>query len=232
MLEVRDLSAFYGTAKILHGLSLSIAEGDRVAILGRNGAGKSTLLKSIMNAGPDVQGRVVWNGTDLGSTAHFKRVKNGLALVPEDRRIFSHLTVVENLEFAARFCGRDPFEIEEMFRVFPQIGELRTRLGFQLSGGQQQILALARGIIVRPSLLLLDEPTEGVSPVLVQELARVVSDICIRLRISLLLCEQNIWFARQCTQSVMIIDSGEIVFRGDWEEFDANPEVKIRYLAV
>lgn len=234
MLDVNKIDAFYGDSHILHGMSLKIGEGERFAILGRNGAGKSTLLKSIMNADPIVKGEISWNGKALGSTPNYARSKLGLTLVPEDRRIFSHLTVLENLTMAqyAMPRGAKALDAEEVLSYFPMLVPLASRYGDQLSGGQQQLVAFARALMARPKLMLLDEPTEGLAPIIVEQLAQDVISACDREGVALLLCEQNIWFARQCTSEVAVIDSGQTVFSGDWAEFDRRDDIKNRYLAM
>jgi len=234
MLEVAGLHAWYGDSHVLQGVELSVGDGARVAVVGRNGAGKSTLFKSVLNAGPRIEGRVAFDGHDLGTLAAFRRARLGLSLVPEDRRIFPHLTVLENLSITrhAAIAGRDSLPPTELLTAFPMLGPLTRRLGTQLSGGQQQMLAVARGFLPRPRLLLLDEPTEGLAPVIVQQLARAVVDLCAANGTALLLSEQNLWFARHCTDRVHVLDSGRVVFEGDWAAFDAQPEIKNRYLAV
>ena len=203
-------------------------------MLGRNGAGKSTLFKSIMNAGPRVGGLVEWDGEAFGTLSAFRRARLGLSLVPEDRRIFPHLNVVENLAIArhATPSGQAAAQPEELLAMFPMLQPLVKRMGNQLSGGQQQMLAVARGLLPKPRLLLLDEPTEGLAPVIVQQLARAVVEACSAAGTALLLSEQNIWFARQCTDTLHILDSGRIVFTGDWASFDRSGDIKSRYLAV
>jgi branched-chain amino acid transport system ATP-binding protein len=234
MLEVSDLNAYYGDSHILQGIALSVAAGKRVAVLGRNGAGKSTLFKSIMNAGPRVIGTVNWNGQALGHMAAFRRARMGLALVPEDRRIFSQMTVMENLIVAREAApkGSKTVNPEDMFNMFPMLSDLRERFGNQLSGGQQQMVAVARGFMACPQLLLLDEPTEGLAPVIVEQMAKSVVAMCESTGASLLLSEQNIWFARHCTDYLYVLDTGRPVFHGDWAAFDADGQVKARYLAV
>jgi branched-chain amino acid transport system ATP-binding protein len=229
MLRVTELDAFYGDSHILHGISLHVSPGGRMALLGRNGAGKSTLLKSIMNAGPRIQGHVVFDNTDLARLPTFRRARLGLCLVPEDRRIFAHMTVLENIRFA---MPDRTASAEAVLANFPMLAELGARLGGQLSGGQQQMLAMARAVAARPRLLLLDEPTEGLAPVIVEQMAADVSALAARESLTLLICEQNIWFARACTDRVTIIDSGSIVFAGDWNDFERNEEIAHRYLAV
>lgn len=234
MLEIDNIDAFYGDSHILHGLSMSVAKGERVAVLGRNGAGKSTLLKSIMNADPRVKGRISFDGTDLSSKPNYVRARMGLCLVPEDRRIFTHLTVRENLEMARYALPRSTaaHDVDEVLGRFPILESLGHRFGDQLSGGQQQLVAIARGLMARPRLILLDEPTEGLAPIIVESLVSDVVNACESEGAGLLLCEQNIWFARQCTQKVAVIDSGHIVFSGDWSTFDERPEIKNKYLAM
>jgi branched-chain amino acid transport system ATP-binding protein len=234
MLQVKSINAFYGQSHILHGVTLSVPEGRRVSVLGRNGAGKSTLLKAITNSGPRVQGEVVFGSQALADTAWYRRARLGLALVPEDRRIFTHITVEENIELARFSASRERPAIKpsEIFERFPMLGPLRHRYGGQLSGGQQQMLAVARAIAARPRLLLLDEPTEGLAPVIVEDMARHVLKVCEEDNVSLLLVEQSIWFARQCTDRIYVIDTGRIVFEGDWSSFDAHDDVRNKHLAL
>ncbi|MDQ7973393.1 MAG: ATP-binding cassette domain-containing protein [Rhodocyclaceae bacterium] len=234
MLDVRDLDAFYGDSHILFNLRLAVGAGQRVALLGRNGAGKSTLLKSVMNAGPRVRGTVRFDNQDIGALPTHRRTRLGLSLVPEDRRIFTHLTVAENIAMAryGASAQRPAVPVPEIMQRFPMLAPLQQRYGGQLSGGQQQLLAVARAMAASPSLLLLDEPTEGLAPIIVEEMAHDVVRSCNERNVALLLCEQNIWFARRCTQYVYVIDTGRIVFEGDWATFDANPQIQQRYLAL
>lgn len=234
MLEVAGLNAFYGESHIVQDVGFSVTEGQRVALIGRNGVGKTTILKSLMNAGPKVAGTVCWDGQDLGPMPTYKRVRLGLTLVPEDRRILPEITVLENLEMAARGVrgAREPRGPRDVLRSFPMLVPLEKRPGERLSGGQQQMLAVARAIVARPRLMLLDEPTEGLAPVIVQQLAEAVVQTCRDAKTALLLCEQNLWFARRCTDRVHVVESGRIVFSGDWATFDADESIRRRYLAV
>jgi ABC-type branched-subunit amino acid transport system ATPase component len=233
-IELRSVNSFYGQSHVLHDVRLSLRPGERVAILGRNGAGKTTLLKSILNAGPRVAGEIVFEGRMLGDMPVFQRARLGIALVPEDRRILNHLTVLENIAMSRFSCGpaRAAIDPGEMVRKFPMLEPLQRRYGGQLSGGQQQVLATARAVAARPSLLLLDEPTEGLAPVIVEQLARDLVDVCQRSGNSLLLSEQNIWFARRCTTRLYVLETGRIVFDGDWPTFDADESIKGRHLTV
>ena len=234
MLELRGVNAWYGESHVLHDIGLKVEDGQRVAILGRNGAGKSSLLKSIMNGEPRVDGDVEWNGQKLGRLASFRRARMGMALVPEDRRIFTHITVAENIDKAryATNAERPAIPSAEILQRFPMLTPLGDRLGGQLSGGQQQMLAVARAIAARPRLLLLDEPAEGLAPVIVEQLARDVKAVCEADNVALLLSEQNVWFAKQCTDYVYVIGTGHIVFAGDWKDFDRNSEMVHKHLAL
>lgn len=233
MLDIGPIDAFYGDSHILHNISLRVAQGERVSVLGRNGAGKSTLLKSVMNAGPRVRGAIKLDGTELGTLASYRRARMGLALVPEDRRIFPHITVMDNIRIVSAAAGPQGIvDTDTILSAFPMIATLVDRYGSQLSGGQQQMVAVARGIAARPKLLLLDEPTEGLAPVIVNQMAASVTTLCDQLGIGLLLSEQNIGFARHCTSSVYVIENGHLVYHGSWADFDARPDIKERHLSV
>jgi branched-chain amino acid transport system ATP-binding protein len=234
MLELGHVNAFYGQAHILHDISLKLGEGERIAVVGRNGAGKSTLLKSVMNAGPTVQGDVRFDGRPLGNLGASDRVRLGLSLVPEDRRIFTHITVSENIRLAQHGVGRKEGlpTLGQIAGMFPLLTDLMGRLGGQLSGGQQQVVAVARAVAARPRLMLLDEPTEGLAPIIVEALARTLSEACDAYGIGLLLGEQSLWFARQLASRVLVLDVGSVVFSGDWAAFDRATELVERYLAV
>ncbi|HWS73543.1 MAG TPA: ABC transporter ATP-binding protein [Quisquiliibacterium sp.] len=234
LLKVEGLDAWYADSHVLFGVALEVRQGQGVALLGRNGAGKSTLLKGVMDAGPRVAGRVELAGQPLAGLSTEKRARLGLMLVPEDRRIFPHLTVAQNLELAGHAAPRGvaPLSVKEICERFPMIASLTERQGYQLSGGQQQLVAVARGIVSRPRVMLLDEPAEGLAPLIVQELAEEVRRIREREGAALLLAEQNVSFARHCTDFVYLLDTGRVVFSGTWQAFDAQPELKTRYLAV
>ncbi|WP_420997947.1 ABC transporter ATP-binding protein [Cupriavidus sp. 30B13] len=234
MLELRDVSAFYGDSIALHSVSLRVGARQGVALLGRNGAGKSTLLKSIVGGGPSVRGSVRFDGQELGGVATHLRVRRGLALVPEDRRIFAHLSVAENLAIARHGAraGTACHDVAQSCGLFPLLGGLLERKGTQLSGGQQQVLAVARGLVTRPRCLLLDEPTEGVAPLIVAQMAEQIRHACALEGTALLVAEQNVWFARACSEYVYVMDAGNIVFSGTWADYDRRPEIAERYLAL
>lgn len=234
MLELQNVSAFYGDSLALNGVSLRVEPRQGVALLGRNGAGKSTLFKSIAGGGPSVRGEVVLDGQSLMRRPTHERIRLGIAFVPEDRRIFPHLTVEENLEIARHGAGagRECQPLQQSYQLFPLLAGLKDRMGTQLSGGQQQILAVARGMVARPRYLLLDEPTEGVAPLIVQQMAQQIVSACQQEGIALVVAEQNVWFARQCSEYVYVMDTGQLVFEGTWADYDAHPEVAEKYLAI
>ena len=234
MLEVGPLDAFWGDSHVVQGVALALLAREGVAILGRNGVGKTTLLKAIMGAGPRTVGPVLHRGEDVSKLPAFRRARRGLGLVPEDRRIYPHLTVAENLAMGAHAAreGVGPTPVGEVLAAFPMLEPLAGRLGFELSGGQQQMLAVARAMTARPECLLLDEPTEGLAPVVVAELGRQLAALRARGDTALLVAEQNARFARQCTERLYLIDSGRVVFEGTWTAFDAMPALVGRYLAV
>lgn len=234
MLELRNLHARYGDSQALFGLNLRVPPGAGVALLGRNGAGKSTLLKAVLDAGPTCSGDILFEGKPLAGVPTERRARLGLTLVPEDRRIFANLTVRQNLELSqhALAPGRRALSVDAMGQLFPMLPGLLDRLGYQLSGGQQQLVAVARGLMASPTLLLLDEPSEGLAPKLAMDLAHEVRRAREQLGLTVLLAEQNVAYARACTEYVYLLDSGTLVFQGDWAGFDANPELKTRYLAV
>ncbi len=234
MLKIENLEAYYGSAYILQGVSLEVMQGQGVALLGRNGAGKSTLFKSIMGLGPRTRGVMHFRGKDLMRVKPFRRARLGIAYIPEDRRIFSDLSVVDNLIIGQNAAaGRvDPYTVDEIMEYFPLLKDLRERQGAHMSGGQQQVLTIARSLMARPELILLDEPMEGLAPLVVQHLAHMIAGFCARSSVALLVADQNLWFCRQCTTDVYLMDQGRTIFSGSWAEFDARAELKTKYLAV
>lgn len=234
MLEVRDLHARYGDSQALFGIDLNVPARGGVALLGRNGAGKSTLMKSLLDAGPQATGTMRLGGKVLEGLSTEARAKLGLTLVPEDRRVFATLTVRQNLELAWHAVGktRPRMSLADVCALFPLLDGLLDRLGYQLSGGQQQLVAVARGLMASPKVLLLDEPSEGLAPKVAHDLAREVRAARDKLGLTVLVAEQSIAYARQCTEYVYLLDSGTCVFAGDWTAFDAQPDLKTRYLAV
>ncbi|MCG7519923.1 ABC transporter ATP-binding protein [Ruegeria sp. Ofav3-42] len=233
MLDVTNLGAWYGRAQILNGVSLSVGENEVVALMGRNGAGKSTTMKSIMGLVRHVEGSIRYGNYDIqGGTPH-AICRAGVGYVPEDRRIFGDLTIEENLEVGRRAPRPDAPEWtqEHLFELFPNLAERRKNLGKQLSGGEQQMLTIARTLMGNPKLVLLDEPSEGIAPVIVEQMARVIAELK-REGLSVLISEQNLHFARIVSDRAYIIEKGEMRFEGSFKDLDENPEISNTYLAV
>jgi branched-chain amino acid transport system ATP-binding protein len=230
MLEVQDVHTYYGDSYVLQGVSLRVAEGQVVGLLGRNGMGKTTLIRSIVGFTPPRQGRVVFQGKDITGWTANRAVDLGLGLVPQGRRVFASLTVAENLAVAAR-AGRGPWTAGAVMDLFPRLRErVETRAG-KLSGGEQQMLAIARALMTNPKLLLMDEPTEGLAPLLVREVGRVISDLKSR-GLSILLVEQNLPLALGVADHVHVLSRGRIVHASGPQALWENAEVKSRYLGL
>lgn len=234
MLEVRNLNSFYDQSHVLHDISLSLGKGESIALLGRNGAGKTTFLKSLLNGGPRRTGDLSYSGASLLGVPMHKCARLGLSLVPEERRIIPTLTVEENILLGLHAAGaeRKAYTLDEVVDLFPMCKPLLKRKGYQLSGGQQQMIAIARGVISCPSILMLDEPAEGLAPVIVDELADTINAVRKVTTMSMLITEQNIDFARATTDRACVIDVGSMVFQGSWSEFDAQPDLVEKYLAL
>ena len=232
MLQVDDIHVYYGDSHVLQGVSLQVQQGEIVCLLGRNGAGKSTTMCGILGLNPPKTGRVVFKGEEITGRPVYETVRKGLAFVPEDRRIFPGLTVNENLEVAvlAPREGHPAWTIDRIYETFPLLAKLKLRKGGNLSGGEQQMLAIARALIGNPLLLLLDEPCEGLAPVIVEELGRVIKDI--KSSLPVLLSEQNARFALSISDRGYVIDKGVIRYEGSREDLLSNKEVQSRYLSV
>ncbi|MGC8787533.1 MAG: ABC transporter ATP-binding protein [Anaerolineae bacterium] len=232
LLEVKDLHVFYGAIHALQGISFHINEGEIVTLIGANGAGKSTTLKTISGLLRPRQGSIIFKGIDLTKVSAPKIVSLGISQVPEGRKIFAPLTVRENLEMGA-YTRNDPKGIQEsMERVFASFPRLRERLnqaGGTLSGGEQQMLAMGRGLMSNPKLLLLDEPSMGLSPLLVEEIFRIIQEINAR-GTSILLVEQNAAMALSIAHRAYVLETGNIVLEGPAAELLENPQVKAAYL--
>ena len=233
MLEVEGIHSFYGKAEILRGLSFRIARGEVVALLGRNGAGKSTTMKSVMQLVRPRTGRVMFQDRDLVGAPAFRVAQSGIGYVPEDRRIFTDLTVMENLEVGRqpRREGAPEWTVEQLFDIFPNLAKRRTNRGKHMSGGEQQMLTIARTLMGNPMLLLLDEPSEGIAPVIVEEMAETI----LKLKsegLTVVISEQNLHFARAVADRAIIIEGGEKKFDGSFAELEAHPEIRDAYLSV
>ena len=226
-LEAEGLQTFYGKSHILHGVGLEVGEGELVALLGRNGAGKTTTLRSLMGLTPPRQGSVSVFGRVTTDWPPYRIAGLGVGYVPEGRRIFANLTVEENLKVPLERPG--PWTIARVFELFPRLAERRLNKGRQLSGGEQEMLAIGRALVINPRLLLLDEPSQGLAPLIVQELFNVI--VAMRKEgISVLLVEQNVRAAVEIADRAYVLDDGRVVFAGPAEEF-AKDEERVRALA-
>jgi len=230
MLDVQDIHTYYGDSHVLQGLSLTIAPGQVIGLLGRNGMGKTTLVRSIIGFTPPRRGRVLFKAQDITGWVSNRIVALGLGLVPQGRRVFPSLSVRENLLVAARQrSGR--FTVEGMMELFPRLRErAETRAG-KLSGGEQQMLAIARALVTNPELLLMDEPTEGLAPLLVQEVGRVILNLKTQ-GLAILLVEQNLPLALRIVDHVHVLSRGRIVYSGAPAALDADHDAKSRYLGL
>ena len=233
MLSVSGLNSYYGRAHILADVALEVAKGEVVVLLGRNGAGKSTTMKSIMGLVPPASGQVRFAGADIAGRSPHEIAKAGLGYVPEDRRIFTDLTVTENLQVGLQKPreGAPQWTPERLFAIFPNLAEMRHRPGGRMSGGEQQMLTIARTLMGNPRLVLLDEPSEGLAPVIVQQLARTIGEIKAQ-GISVLLCEQNLHFAAHVADRAYIVEKGAIRFEGTMSALMADEAVRAAYLTV
>jgi branched-chain amino acid transport system ATP-binding protein len=233
-LELRSVHTHYETSHILFDVSLEVNQGESVCLLGRNGAGKTTTLKSIMSLAPASAGSIVFNGVDLVGLAPYEIARLGIGYVPDERLIFPDLTVRENLEIAIKpgAAGAPAqWTVERIYELFPVLQPLGARLGGYLSGGEQQMLTIGRTLMGNPSLLLLDEPVEGVAPVVVQELTRQIKALK-TMGLTILFAEQNMHFATEISDRAYVIEKGHIRFHGTMRELAANAEVKQKYLMI
>jgi branched-chain amino acid transport system ATP-binding protein len=234
LLEVNNLNVYYGAIHALQGISFTVEEGEIVTLIGANGAGKSTTLRTISGLLHPRKGNVYLRGKDITMMPAEQIVRQGISQVPEGRKIFAPLTVRENLEMGA-YTRKDPTEIqqslERVFTSFPRLKERINQLGGTLSGGEQQMLATGRGLMSRPSLLLLDEPSMGLSPILVEEIFNIIKKINAE-GTSILLVEQNALMALSVANRAYVLETGRIVLAGDAKEVAENPQVKAAYLGI
>ncbi|HOV90719.1 MAG TPA: ABC transporter ATP-binding protein [Syntrophorhabdaceae bacterium] len=229
MLDVKGIHTYYGLSHILYDVSLKVEKGEVVGLLGRNGAGKSTTMRSIMGLTPPKDGEITFNGENITGEKPFKLYRKGIGYVPDDRRVFADLSVDDNLDIVYR-RGIE-WNKERVYELFPALGEIKNRRAGNLSGGEQQMLTIARALMGSPELLLLDEPTEGLAPLIVRDLEEQI----IKLKqtgISILLSEQNVRSAMKLIDRVYVIDNGRIRFQGTAKELEENEEVKKKYLMV
>lgn len=232
ILELEDVHTYYDESHALQGISLRLAEGETVCLLGRNGAGKSTTLKSIVGVTPPRRGRIVFDGKDIAGQPPYRIARAGVGLVPEDRRIFRGLTVRENLEIARyrRPGAPEQWTVERIFDEYPMLAELANQDGGTLSGGQQQMLAVARSLMIQPRLLLLDEPNEGLAPVIVKQIGALIDDLS--RTTTVLFTDQSVHFALRHARRAYILEKGRIVHEADSQALLADEAAQHRYLSV
>lgn len=232
MLTVRDLVTAYGLGAVIHGISIDVDAGEVVCLLGRNGAGKSTTLRSIMGLTPPLSGTVEFMGRNITGRPPFEIARLGIGYIPDDRRIFTDLTVEENLRIVRQVTRRDGrWTLERAYQLFPILAELKEKRGAGLSGGEQKMLAIGRALMGNPDLLILDEPSEGLSPLMVRTLIDAIREIQ-KEGVTLLVADQNVKFARRVGGRGYVLDEGHIRFSGSLDELWANEHVVRRYLAV
>ena len=232
LLEIRELDAWYGRAQILFGVSLAVEAGEAAVLIGRNGAGKSTLMKCIVGLEAERRGTIRFGGADLIAEPTHRIARRGMGYVPEDRRVFMDLTVAENLAVGRLPSSGGPaWTPEAAFELFPPLAAMRDRKGGQMSGGEQQMLTIARALMGNPRFLLLDEPSEGLAPVIVEVIAGAIAKLKAR-GVGLLLSEQNLHFARAVADRAFVLDRGHIRFAGTLAELDADAALKEQYLAI
>jgi branched-chain amino acid transport system ATP-binding protein len=231
ILTVEDIHTAYGLSQVLFGVSLSVASGECVCLLGRNGVGKTTTMRSIMGLTPPGRGRIIWKGRDITGWAPYQVAQAGIGFVPEDRRIFADLTVWENLDVASRTRGGAGWTVERVYDLFPKLQELAGRQGGFLSGGEQQMLTIARTLMGTPELLLLDEPSEGLAPLVVEHLGEQIA----RLKqegLTILLAEQNVAFSLALADRVYVLEKGSIRFDGPATRLRQDETLRHELLAL
>ena len=232
LLSLEKINTFYGLGHILYDVSLSIAEGETVSLLGRNGAGKTTTLRSIMGLTPPASGRILYKGEPISGLPSYVIANKGIGYVPDDRRIFPNLTVEQNLIVSLRKdAAKQDWNIERVYRYLPQLSSLRNRKGWNLSGGEQQMLAIARALMLNPDLLLVDEPTEGLAPIIVGEVAQILRELS-KENITILLVEQNAKLALNLSSRCYVLSDGHIFYEGISDVIRQDPELMKRCFGV
>jgi branched-chain amino acid transport system ATP-binding protein len=232
LLVLRDVHAAYGSSRVLFGISLDVAQGECVCLLGRNGVGKTTTMRAIMGLTPPSDGSILWKGEEIAGRPPFRIARAGIGFVPEDRRIFAELTVLENLDVAARAAGRrGRWSVDTVFALFPKLTELANRQGGYLSGGEQQMLTIGRTLMGNPELLLLDEPSEGLAPLVVESMLAQVGALK-REGLTILLAEQGVEFSLALADRVYVLEKGAVRFSGPAADLRDNPRLRDELLAL
>src|SRR5580704_313014 len=231
ILDVQDIHTYYGDAYVLQGLSLKLEEGVILGLLGRNGVGKTTLVNSIVGFTPPRRGKIYFKGADITGNSSFATVRSGMGLVPQGRRVFPTLTVEENLLVAERSPDRHGWNLQRVFSLFPRLRERRSQRAKTLSGGEQQMLAIGRGLMTNPDCLIMDEPSEGLAPIIIQGLWEAIATLK-REGLSILLVEQNAALALKLVDFVHVISKGRVVYSGKPGDLWQNDEVKARFLGI
>jgi branched-chain amino acid transport system ATP-binding protein len=231
MLEVKEIHTYYGTSHILFGISFNVEEGEAVCLLGRNGAGKTTTFRSIIGLTPPKAGSIKFKTREIIGKPSYRIAQMGIGFVPDTRRIFPDLTVRQNILVARREREGGVWNLESIYALFPKLRELDTHMGTQLSGGEQQMLTIARTLMTNPNLLLLDEPGEGLAPLVIQAMKEQLGEIK-KLGLTMLICEHNVGLATALSDRGYVIDKGAIRYQGTIEELQKNEEVRKKYLMV
>jgi branched-chain amino acid transport system ATP-binding protein len=231
ILQVEDIHTYYGDAYVLQGLSLQLEQGQILGLLGRNGVGKTTLVNSIVGFTPPRRGRIVFKGADVTAVSSFETVRRGMGLVPQGRRVFPTLSVEENLRVAARASERHGWTLERIYPLFPRLLERRRQRAKTLSGGEQQMLAIARGLMTNPDCLIMDEPSEGLAPIIIQAVWQIIRKLKDE-GLSILLVEQNAALALQLVDYVHVMSKGQVVHSSDPRTLERDEAVKSKYLGI
>jgi len=231
ILEVEDIHTYYGDAYVLQGMSLQLEQGQILGLLGRNGVGKTTLVNSIVGFTPPRRGRIVFKGAEITHIPSFETVRSGLGLVPQGRRVFPTLSVEENLLVAERNPDRHGWNLQRVYMLFPRLQERRTQRAKTLSGGEQQMLAIGRGLMTNPDCLIMDEPSEGLAPIIIQGVWEAIGKLK-EQGLSILLVEQNAALALKLVDYVHVISKGRVVYSSRPQELWANQEIKSNYLGI
>jgi branched-chain amino acid transport system ATP-binding protein len=231
ILEVEDIHTYYGEAYVLQGLSLKLEQGQILGLLGRNGVGKTTLVNSIVGFNPPRRGRIMFKGAEITHVTSFETVRSGMGLVPQGRRVFPTLSVEENLIVAERHPERHGWNLERVYDLFPRLRERRTQRAKTLSGGEQQMLAIGRGLMTNPDCLIMDEPSEGLAPIIIQGVWEAIGKLKAE-GLSILLVEQNASLALKLVDYVHVMSKGQVVYSAPPKELWANEEIKSHYLGI